>query len=926
MLKLKRAARSSRAFSYKARLSLVVLILSALLGIVAVLPVFAAGDPDVVLTLTHDGTTTGENFFVGVPGGKIIIAVENIGTSNSTTDPITIENILPPGLTFNSLESSLPGGLFTCSGTTTVTCSTTASLAPSQVETITFSVDAGPPIGGPYTNEATITSGDSDPDAPDNTFSDPQPFSVVSYDLAVSISHVGAPAPSTDFQTGSTTGSVTAQVRNEGNNPSPSTFNMNILLQGGLVANVAPASTPVGYFSCIAPIASLITCTANSVLAPGASASIFFTVTAPGSPQPGPFVNQVYLSSVADFNPSNDVASDPQPFSIVGAGAPSATPTVTPTRTALPTLPPPPTSTPQPQPTIPPTRTLIPPLPTRTPLPRPANAGQAIPIPPSGVSVVTNRDGVNVRIYPAIGAPVLGFVNAGTLFENVQARSGDSQWVRVNFAGQQGWIGFPVISVVSGDVASLPVGDPRTIPYGGFEQPRAGITSVTSPLTGRLAMSGLRIRSGPSIGYAILANAPRYTVFPLLGRTADNTWLQVNFEGTLGWVAAQYVELSSPDVFTQLPVDGIIADGLPVSAPVGDSYIDTLKLMLARVDIALESLNAIRAIWTNAALGNPIQCGSYPPRPTDFNIPQALLAAFNDTLGPLQADFNAAAARLREAIDALIQSCSFGQPQAGLIGEGAIAVALQAVNEADGIFASLRRRLLDLIPEERVPTDDECLFTFDFDNEIVTRLRPGQAMLVTLPEDLPVLGFCFDGTIGETYRIEVLRVTGFSEPQVVVGPFSQPTNFLAVGRMSPDSNYVALTNILIPATEQYLVIVSDLVTEPRSEKPGGEFAILLTNTTGISGFLAPGLALDPATGQVIVNPTLDQIIAPTPIPGVPTPLPPISVVTCPNITFTCAQLLTCEQARACLAAGNTSLDLDNDGVPCEENLCAGTGG
>jgi len=41
---------------------------------------------------------------------------------------------------------------------------------------------------------------------------------------------------------------------------------------------------------------------------------------------------------------------------------------------------------------------------------------------------------------------------------------------------------------------------------------------------------------------------------------------------------------------------------------------------------------------------------------------------------------------------------------------------------------------------------------------------------------------------------------------------------------------------------------------------------------------------------------------------------------CPNVKATCSQLSSCDQARACLAAGNRSLDRDNDGIPCE-SLC-----
>ncbi len=159
----------------------------------------------------------------------------------------------------------------------------------------------------------------------------------------------------------------------------------------------------------------------------------------------------------------------------------------------------------------------------------------------SGPEILVNRDNVNVRLYPAIGAEVLGFVQAGWRAP-ATGRSGDGQWIRIDFNGEEGWVGFPVINLF-GDMNALPVADPRSIPFGGFESPRSGSTSATSPVTGKLDTSGLRVRAGPSRAYPVLANAPRYTIFPLLGRTRNNSWLQVNFEGTLGWVTTPWVTI-----------------------------------------------------------------------------------------------------------------------------------------------------------------------------------------------------------------------------------------------------------------------------------------------------------------------------------------------------------------------------------------------
>ena len=43
---------------------------------------------------------------------------------------------------------------------------------------------------------------------------------------------------------------------------------------------------------------------------------------------------------------------------------------------------------------------------------------------------------------------------------------------------------------------------------------------------------------------------------------------------------------------------------------------------------------------------------------------------------------------------------------------------------------------------------------------------------------------------------------------------------------------------------------------------------------------------------------------------------------CKNLPKTCGQMVSCEQAKLALKCGNTKLDRDKDGVPCE-SICPG---
>ncbi len=527
-------------------------------------------------------------------------------------------------------------------------------------------------------------------------------------------------------------------------------------------------------------------------------------------------------------------------------------------------------------------------------------------LPQTTVTILVNRDGVNVRVAPALGADVLGFVSAGWTAP-ANGRSPDNEWVRIDFNGQEGWIGLAVINVF-GDLNVLPVADPRTIPYGGFESPRSGSTTATSPITGRLGLSGLRLRAGPGTAYPVLANPPRYTVFPLTGRTANNAWLQVNYNGTLGWVTSEWVQIQGGASIISLPIDGIVADAPPQSDETHENYIATLRLMLDRINLAQPSLDSIRETWTTVALGQRSACQNFPARPSDMNIANPLLAAFYPTLNPLNIDFNAAMSNVRQAIDLWIEACGQPQPASGVIGQATVQGALNIIQTADNQFADLRRRLNDLIPPAVEVGEDECLFTFQEQFDVLKVIGKGQLVIDSFDQRKSATGYCIDVAVGDALRLEILRTKGDPQFLLAFSPLDNPTQFLAIGRRISGQELLTLGPVAITTAGRYLIIVSD-----ESDVPApSEYALLVTNIAGVTQ-IGPGLGIDPNTGQVVVNPV--QAIS---TPGaIVTATPGVTGATCPSTGFTCDQLFTCQEAQACLQAGNFSLDPDNNGIPCE---------
>jgi uncharacterized protein YgiM (DUF1202 family) len=94
--------------------------------------------------------------------------------------------------------------------------------------------------------------------------------------------------------------------------------------------------------------------------------------------------------------------------------------------------------------------------------------------------------------------------------------------------------------------------------------------------------SNLRIRAQPTQSAPSLQVVPRGTVLSALGRSSDNSWIQVEYKGVIGWASVIY--LATSDDLTRLPVTDASLLGTPrpeerVSAPDG-TIVNTGELVV----------------------------------------------------------------------------------------------------------------------------------------------------------------------------------------------------------------------------------------------------------------------------------------------------------------------------------------------------------
>ena len=277
-----------------------------------------------------------------------------------------------------------------------------------------------------------------------------------------------------------------------------------------------------------------------------------------------------------------------------------------------------------------------------------------------GVTVTPNRDRINVRIAPALGHEVIGVLQMGQAVP-ATGRSGNGRWYRINYFGEEGWVERTVVNV-SGDPAGLPLGDPPIAPFDLGDGPRAGPSSHFGSATIRLPESGIRFRAGPSEGYFVIGNVPRYEVLSVTGRSPNNTWLQVNFRGQLGWIGnlgPRFIEWQGGSA-ESAPVWGVVADGPPVNVPeTGPSATrDALMTaMLLHIDFSTPRLDMIAGIWNTIAMTGRQSCAFDLGHPQPYIPREGDLMEFPE-LAPVIAALNQGLEETGRAIDLWQEWCN----------------------------------------------------------------------------------------------------------------------------------------------------------------------------------------------------------------------------------------------------------------------------
>jgi uncharacterized protein YraI len=171
---------------------------------------------------------------------------------------------------------------------------------------------------------------------------------------------------------------------------------------------------------------------------------------------------------------------------------------------------------------------------------------------------------VNVRSGPGTQYTILGQVRSADAVD-ITGRSENSQWLRVNFNGQEGWVSAALFTV-TGDVATASVAEAGATAVLRNPTGSTGGASTTTGASGDVVVVtrvNSNMRSAPSITADLITTIPFNTTLTVIGRNENNNWVQVTYENQTGWISSGLLTFQLGNIDNVTPLD---ASGNPIQA------------------------------------------------------------------------------------------------------------------------------------------------------------------------------------------------------------------------------------------------------------------------------------------------------------------------------------------------------------------------
>ncbi|MFN8411302.1 MAG: SH3 domain-containing protein [Anaerolineales bacterium] len=196
---------------------------------------------------------------------------------------------------------------------------------------------------------------------------------------------------------------------------------------------------------------------------------------------------------------------------------------------------------------------------------------------------------LNLRSEPATIGDTLAVVPA---FAKIQifGKEVNGAWYKIKYSGSLGWVTAAYVQIDS--IAALPVIETGT-----------GSGSGTSGII----LQGVNVRNGPGTTYDSLGTLIQNDIVSITGKDSTGGWIQINFKGQTGWVAAEFIKSNGLDGVSVTAGESVNASP-QASAGAAPSEISAIEdndsLDAPSASVSLTS-SQVRALQFNGVVSSP---------------------------------------------------------------------------------------------------------------------------------------------------------------------------------------------------------------------------------------------------------------------------------------------------------------------------------
>jgi uncharacterized protein YraI len=166
--------------------------------------------------------------------------------------------------------------------------------------------------------------------------------------------------------------------------------------------------------------------------------------------------------------------------------------------------------------------------PSATPLVTPT-----IAIPAPLASLIAGYEEINIRSGPGTDYDILGELLPG-VNARITGKNDDGSWWQIDYNDAAGWVSAPLVNV-QGDTAMVQTQQVAPAPTGAPDpQPYVLVKSE---------YDYVNVRSGPARTYDVIGRLQPNTAAHVIGKSADGSWWQIDFEGASRWIDGGFVDL-----------------------------------------------------------------------------------------------------------------------------------------------------------------------------------------------------------------------------------------------------------------------------------------------------------------------------------------------------------------------------------------------